>query len=281
MGMARFRDAAPWAPFRAAAAASVTNGGDDAARVRAVAEKVFPTVLGEARADPATNGWRSIGDADGVERWVKDEDGGRYAQSRGVVAASLECVVNALRATSKAIPSELEKLREGRDELGAYPRPRRTRSRRTSEYPTSSPRRRRETRLRGSPAARLRGTSRRYPADGLKLAAGWAPVGKVTASRVLYRKLWPVSARDAVLLAAEARGPAGEVLRWGASIQHDAAPTDADRVRLEVLASGYLLEAAGPDATRVIMVSLVAPGDALARAGTTRPRRRGDASPRR
>ena len=57
---------------------------------------------------------------------------------------------------------------------------------------------------------------------------------------------------------------AGAFLRFATSTAHADAPLDADRVRLEVRGSGYLIEPRGASSCRVTHVSCVAPGDAPA-----------------
>ena len=55
----------------------------------------------------------------------------------------------------------------------------------------------------------------------------------------------------------------GAFLRFATSTAHADAPLDADRVRLEVRGSGYLIEPRGASC-KVTHVSCVAPGDAPA-----------------
>ena len=94
------------------------------------------------------------------------------------------------------------------------------------------------------------------------LAEGWTPRGGVATAHIICKRVWPVSQRDMVLTTAAATRD-GAFLRFATSTAHADAPLDADRVRLEVRGSGYLIEPRGA-ACRVTHVSCVAPGDAPA-----------------
>ena len=94
------------------------------------------------------------------------------------------------------------------------------------------------------------------------LAEGWTPRGRVATAHVVCKRVWPVSQRDMVLTTAAATRD-GAFLRFATSTAHADAPLDADRVRLEVRGSGYLIEPRGASC-KVTHVSCVAPGDAPA-----------------
>ena len=94
------------------------------------------------------------------------------------------------------------------------------------------------------------------------LAEGWTPRGGVATAHIICKRVWPVSQRDMVLTTAAATRD-GAFLRFATSTAHADAPLDADRVRLEVRGSGYLIEPRGASC-RVTHVSCVAPGDAPA-----------------
>ena len=94
------------------------------------------------------------------------------------------------------------------------------------------------------------------------LAEGWTPRGGVATAHIICKRVWPVSQRDMVLTTAAATRD-GAFLRFATSTAHADAPLDADRVRLEVRASGYLIEPRGASC-KVTHVSCVAPGDAPA-----------------
>ena len=95
------------------------------------------------------------------------------------------------------------------------------------------------------------------------LAEGWTPRGGVATAHIICKRVWPVSQRDMVLTTAAATRD-GAFLRFATSTAHADAPLDADRVRLEVRGSGYLIEPRGASSCRVTHVSCVAPGDAPA-----------------
>ena len=94
------------------------------------------------------------------------------------------------------------------------------------------------------------------------LAEGWTPRGGVATAHIICKRVWPVSQRDMVLTTAAATRD-GCFLRFATSTAHADAPLDADRVRLEVRGSGYLIEPRGASC-KVTHVSCVAPGDAPA-----------------
>ena len=94
------------------------------------------------------------------------------------------------------------------------------------------------------------------------LAEGWTPRGGVATAHIICKRVWPVSQRDMVLTTAAATRD-GAFLRFATSTAHADAPLDADRVRLEVRGSGYLIEPRGASC-KVTHVSCVAPGDAPA-----------------
>ena len=94
------------------------------------------------------------------------------------------------------------------------------------------------------------------------LADGWTPRGGVATAHIICKRVWPVSQRDMVLTTAAATRD-GAFLRFATSSAHADAPLDADRVRLEVRGSGYLIEPRGASC-KVTHVSCVAPGDAPA-----------------
>ena len=94
------------------------------------------------------------------------------------------------------------------------------------------------------------------------LAEGWTQRGSVATAHIVCKRVWPVSQRDMVLTTAAATRD-GAFLRFATSTAHADAPLDADRVRLEVRASGYLIEPRGASC-KVTHVSCVAPGDAPA-----------------
>ena len=94
------------------------------------------------------------------------------------------------------------------------------------------------------------------------LAEGWTPRGGVATSHIICKRVWPVSQRDMVLTTWSATRD-GAFLRFATSTAHADAPLDADRVRLEVRGSGYLIEPRGASC-KVTHVSCVAPGDAPA-----------------
>ena len=94
------------------------------------------------------------------------------------------------------------------------------------------------------------------------LAEGWTPRGGVATAHIVCKRVWPVSQRDMVLTTAAATRD-GAFLRFATSTAHADAPLDADRVRLEVRGSGYLIEPRGASC-KVTHVSCVAPGDAPA-----------------
>ena len=94
------------------------------------------------------------------------------------------------------------------------------------------------------------------------LAEGWTPRGSVATAHIICKRVWPVSQRDMVLTTAAATRD-GAFLRFATSTAHADAPLDADRVRLEVRGSGYLIEPRGASC-KVTHVSCVAPGDAPA-----------------
>ena len=94
------------------------------------------------------------------------------------------------------------------------------------------------------------------------LAEGWTPRGNVATAHIVCKRVWPVSQRDMVLTTAAATRD-GAFLRFATSTAHADAPLDADRVRLEVRGSGYLIEPRGASC-KVTHVSCVAPGDAPA-----------------
>ena len=94
------------------------------------------------------------------------------------------------------------------------------------------------------------------------LAAGWTLRGGVATAHIICKRVWPVSQRDMVLTTAAATRD-GAFLRFATSTAHADAPLDADRVRLEVRGSGYLIEPRGASC-KVTHVSCVAPGDAPA-----------------
>ena len=94
------------------------------------------------------------------------------------------------------------------------------------------------------------------------LDRGWAPRGSVATAHIICKRVWPVSQRDMVLATAAATRD-GAFLRFATSASH-AFPLDADRVRLEVRGSGYLVEPLDGASSRVTHVSCVAPGDAPA-----------------
>ena len=95
------------------------------------------------------------------------------------------------------------------------------------------------------------------------LAEGWTPRGSVATAHIICKRVWPVSQRDMVLTTAAATRDDGAFLRFATSTAHADAPLDADRVRLEVRGSGYLIEPRGASC-KVTHVSCVAPGDAPA-----------------
>ena len=95
------------------------------------------------------------------------------------------------------------------------------------------------------------------------LAEGWTQRGNVATAHIVCKRVWPVSQRDMVLTTAAATRD-GAFLRFATSTAHADAPLDADRVRLEVRGSGYLIEPRGDASCRVTHVSCVAPGDAPA-----------------
>lgn len=90
-------------------------------------------------------------------------------------------------------------------------------------------------------------------------SSGWAPRGSAAVTHIICKRVWPVSQRDMVLVTAAAT-QGGAYLRFATSASH-AAPLDADRVRLEVRGSGYLVEPLDGASSRVTHVSCVAPGD--------------------
>ena len=94
------------------------------------------------------------------------------------------------------------------------------------------------------------------------LAEGWTQRGSVATAHIVCKRVWPVSQRDMVLTTAAATRD-GAFLRFATSTAHADAPLDADRVRLEVRGSGYLIEPRGASC-KVTHVSCVAPGDAPA-----------------
>jgi hypothetical protein len=94
------------------------------------------------------------------------------------------------------------------------------------------------------------------------LAEGWTQRGSVATAHIVCKRVWPVSQRDMVLTTAAATRD-GSFLRFATSTAHADAPLDADRVRLEVRGSGYLIEPRGASC-KVTHVSCVAPGDAPA-----------------
>ena len=94
------------------------------------------------------------------------------------------------------------------------------------------------------------------------LAEGWTLRGSVATAHIICKRVWPVSQRDMVLTTAAATRD-GAFLRFATSTAHADAPLDADRVRLEVRGSGYLIEPRGASC-KVTHVSCVAPGDAPA-----------------
>ena len=94
------------------------------------------------------------------------------------------------------------------------------------------------------------------------LAEGWTQRGGVATAHIICKRVWPVSQRDMVLTTAAATRD-GAFLRFATSTAHADAPLDADRVRLEVRGSGYLIEPRGASC-KVTHVSCVAPGDAPA-----------------
>ncbi|CAH0365582.1 unnamed protein product [Pelagomonas calceolata] len=96
------------------------------------------------------------------------------------------------------------------------------------------------------------------------LAEGWTQRGNVATAHIICKRVWPVSQRDMVLTTAAATRDDGAFLRFATSTAHADAPLDADRVRLEVRGSGYLIEPRGDASCRVTHVSCVAPGDAPA-----------------
>ncbi len=95
------------------------------------------------------------------------------------------------------------------------------------------------------------------------LAEGWTQRGNVATAHIICKRVWPVSQRDMVLTTAAATRDDGAFLRFATSTAHADAPLDADRVRLEVRGSGYLIEPRGASC-KVTHVSCVAPGDAPA-----------------
>merc|ERR1712147_604960 len=70
------------------------------------------------------------------------------------------------------------------------------------------------------------------------------PRGGVATAHIVCKRVWPVSQRDMVLTTAAATRD-GAFLRFATSTAHADAPLDADRVRLEVRGSGYLIEPRG------------------------------------
>ena len=94
------------------------------------------------------------------------------------------------------------------------------------------------------------------------LAEGWTPRGGVATAHIVCKRVWPVSQRDMVLTTWSCTRD-GAFLRFATSTAHADAPLDADRVRLEVRGSGYLIEPRGASC-KVTHVSCVAPGDAPA-----------------
>ena len=102
----------------------------------------------------------------------------------------------------------------------------------------------------GRAGAEHRGAAARVdPAATVRAQANrpWLRAGRRAARRdgaYHCKRVWPVSQRDMVLTTAAAtRG--GAFLRFATSTAHADAPLDADRVRLEVRGSGYLIEPRG------------------------------------